>query len=215
MRPNPRSITRTAGLSRRLTSIVNAKLVDEPTAQGQRGASMTPKITYRRHRGVLSAMMVTLILTLAVVLGSGSPATAADLELPAGVACDFALNVDILGGNQVMKEFTDKNGNVVRRLSAGKGSELFFVNVETGATLSLTTGGSVRHTTVHPVGSETVETVTDTGHTVLIFLPTDVPAGPSTTLYLGRVVYTVDKDGNATLQEVHGKTTDICAALSD
>ena len=60
-----------------------------------------------------------------------------------------------------------------------------------------------------------METVTDTGHTVLIFLPSDVPAGPSTTLYLGRVVYTVDKDDKATLQEVHGKTTDICAALSD
>jgi hypothetical protein len=210
MRPNPRSITRTAGLSRRLTSIVNVKLVDEPTAQGQRGASMTPKITYRQHRGVLSAMMVTLILTLAVVLGSGSPATA--LDLPGGVACDFALHVDILGGNQVMKEFTDKNGNVVRRLSAGKGSELFFVNVETSATLSLTTGGSVRHTTFHPDGTATV---TDTGHTVLIFFPSDVPAGPSTTLYLGRVVYTVAEDGIATLQEVHGKTTDICAALSD
>ena len=39
---------------------------------------MNPKTTYRRHGGVLSAMMVTLILTLAVVLGSGRPATAAD-----------------------------------------------------------------------------------------------------------------------------------------
>jgi hypothetical protein len=179
---------------------------------------MKPKTMDRRHRGVLSVMMVALILPLAVVLGSGSPATAADppdavFELPAGVACpDFALKVEVRGGNQVMKEFRDKNGNVVRMLSAGKGSELSFINLSTGATLSLTTGGSVTHTTLNPDGSQTV---TGTGHNVLIFFPTDVPAGPSTTLYQGRIVYTVDPNGVSTLQEVSGKTTDICAALSD
>jgi len=29
------------------------------------------------------------------------------------------------------------------------------------------------------------------GHNVLILFPSDVPAGPSTTLYVGRVVFTV------------------------
>jgi len=41
----------------------------------------------------------------------------------------------------------------------------------------------------------------------------DVPAGPSTTLYVGRVVFTVDTSGVFTLQSVSGKSTDICAAL--
>jgi hypothetical protein len=100
----------------------------------------------------------------------------------------------------------------VRLLSAGKGSELSFTNLDTGATLSLTTGGSVTHITLNPDGSQTV---TATGHTVLILFPTDVPAGPSTTLYQGRIVYTVDPDEVFTLQEVSGRETDICAALSD
>ena len=178
---------------------------------------MNPKTTYRRHRGVLSGTMVALILTLAVVLGSGSPATAADppdavFVLPAGVACnDFDLRVEIRG-IQVVKEFTDKNGNIVRTLSAGKGSALLFTNLSTDATVSLKANGSVTHTTFNPDGSSTVAL---TGHNVLILFPTDVPAGPSTTLHVGRVVYTVDTSQVFTVQQVSGKTTDICAALSD
>jgi hypothetical protein len=160
-------------------------------------------------------MLVALILMLAVVLGSGSPATADEpdqvFDLPAGLACDFHLLLEVFGGNQVMKEFTDENGNPVRMLSAGKGSLLVFTNLDTGNTLSLTTGGSVSHTTLNPDGSQTV---TGTGHTGLILFPTDVPAGPSTTQYQGRIVYTIDPDGVFTLQEVDARETDICAALS-
>ena len=170
---------------------------------------------YGLHRGVLSVMIVALILTLAAVLGSGTPATAADvvvIDLPAGLACDFGLRVKISGGTQVYKEFVDKNGNVVRSLSAGKGSDLLFMNLETGATFSLKANGSVSHITYNPDGSYTQTT---TGHNVLIFFPTDVPAGPSTTQYVGRVVFTVDLNQVFTLQEVSGKSTDICAALSE
>ncbi|MFN8490788.1 MAG: hypothetical protein U0350_24565 [Caldilineaceae bacterium] len=49
---------------------------------------------------------------------------------------------------------------------------------------------------------------------MIILFPTDVPAGPSTTQYVGQVVYTVDAAGVFTLQQVSGQTTDICAALS-
>jgi hypothetical protein len=40
-------------------------------------------------------------------------------------------------GIQAVKKFTDKNGNVVRMLSVGQGAALSFMNVSTGATLSL------------------------------------------------------------------------------
>jgi hypothetical protein len=178
---------------------------------------MKLKTTYRRHRGVLSVMIVALMLTLAAVLGSGSPATAADppdltISLPAGVACDFPLSVEIRGANQVFKEFVDKNGNVVRSLSAGKGSALLFINEDTDATFSLKANGSVSQIAFNPDGSSTQ---TITGHNVLILFPSDVPAGPSTTLHVGRVVFTVDVNGVFTLQQVSGKTTDICAELSD
>ena len=53
-----------------------------------------------------------------------------------------------------------------------------------------------------------------TGHNVLILFPTDVPAGPSTTLYVGRVVFTVDSDGVFAVTDTNGTSTDICVALS-
>src|SRR5215213_10216850 len=79
------------------------------------------------------------------------------------------------------------------------------------ATLSLEPNGSVTHTTNNPNGSQTVVV---TGHDVLIFFPTDVPAGPSTTLYVGKVVYTVDADFVFTLEGSSGPKRDICAELS-
>jgi hypothetical protein len=41
-----------------------------------------------------------------------------------------------------------------------------------------------------------------------------VPAGPTTTLVVGRVVFTIGADGVFTLVSTSGTTTDICAALS-
>jgi hypothetical protein len=63
----------------------------------------------------------------------------------------------------------------------------------------------------NPCGTQTVVT---TGHNVLILFPTDVPAGPSTTLYAGRVVFMIDKSGIFALESTRGMSTDICAALS-
>jgi hypothetical protein len=111
---------------------------------------MTLQTRLRRHRGVLSVARVAVILTFAMVLGAGSLATAAEppdvvFEFPAGFACpDFDLRVEIRGIQDV-KKFTDQNGNVVRTLSAGKGSALVFINLTTDATFSLKANGSATH----------------------------------------------------------------------
>ena len=133
--------------------------------------------------------------------------------MPAGLACAaFDLRVEIWNNpNRVFKEFKDQNGNVVRMLTAGKGSTLGFTNLLTNEKLLLRPNGAVEHIALNADGSQTW---TITGHNVLILFPTDVPAGPSTTLYVGRVVYTVDTtSGVFTLQSVSGTSTDICAAL--
>ena len=52
------------------------------------------------------------------------------------------------------------------------------------------------------------------GHVVLIKFPADIPAGPSTTLYVGQIVYTLDPAGAWTLESRRGNSTDICAELS-
>ncbi len=177
---------------------------------------MQSKMTDRRHRGVSGVTLVVLILTLAAMLCSGTPASAVDppdleIDFPAGAACWFDLRVGIsFNPNRVDRQFTDKNGNVVRLLTAGKGSTLVFTNLLTGNKLSLKPNGSVEHITLNPNGSQTVSI---TGHNVVILFPTDVPAGPSTTLYVGRVTYTVDTNQVFTLQSTSGASTDICGAL--
>lgn len=151
---------------------------------------------------------------LLAVLGSGMPAVAADvIDLPKGQACpDFDLRVEITQNpHRVSKEFFDKSGNPVRTLSAGKGNQLSFSNLTTGAILTLKANGSVERILFNPDSTQTWAT---TGHNVLILFPTDVPSGPSTTLYVGRVVFTVDSSGVFTLKSTTGKSMDICAALS-
>jgi hypothetical protein len=150
------------------------------------------------------------------LLGSGGAAIAADppdvvYDFPAGVACDFALHVEAQGGNLVYREFTDKNGNVVRTLVAGKGPGLTFTNAQTSATLALKGNGSVTRVSINPDGSSNWIA---TGHTVVSLFPTDVPAGPSTDLYVGRLEFTVSTTGVYTVQRFNGSATDICAALS-
>ena len=163
-----------------------------------------------------SRIRCVLACLTAATLGSAGQATAADppdftYDFPAGSACAFELLIDGWGGNQVYREFLDKNDNVIRTLSAGTGSALTFTNVGTGGTYSTKANGAVTHVTYNPDGSSTWIT---TGHNILILFPTDVPAGPSTTLYVGRVVFTVDSSFNFALQQHSGTATDICAALS-
>ena len=149
---------------------------------------------------------------MAAALGLSGPAMADfTLVFPAGSACEFDLQIDGTGGNQHYREFSDKNNNVVRTLSAGTGSALTFTNLGTGATLALQSNGAVSHVTKGPGG---VDTWVSTGHNVIILFPTDTPPGPSTTLYVGRVEYTVDVNFTFTFLRSSGNKTDICAALS-
>ena len=138
------------------------------------------------------------------------PPASFTIVLPAGTACNFDLQIEGFGGNRHLKEFTDANGNVVRSLEAGTGSALRFTNLTTGNTFSTKSNGAVSHITFNLDGSSTQKL---TGHNLLILFPTDNPPGPSTTLITGRVVFTVDINGVFTVQDVSGKTTDICAAL--
>ena len=168
---------------------------------------MHPK--QHRKRG----LAVGLLCAAALLVGAAGPAAASDfhMDLAAGVACEFPLGVDgDLVGPQNSREFTDKEGNVLWILSAGRGNTLTFENQATHETLSLMATGAVTRTIPHPDGSMTQIL---TGMNVLIMFPTDVPAGPSTTLYVGRVVVDFDASYNTTIRSTSGAATDICAAL--
>jgi hypothetical protein len=166
---------------------------------------------------IASAVAVTsmcLVVSATPSLGVKPPLPAPQvIDLPAGVACaGFGLRIEIQDiPPTVVREFRDTNGNVVRVLTAGKGNALTFTNLSTNEELSLKANGAVSHLVLNPDGTRT-ETLT--GHTVTILFPTDVPAGPSTTLHVGRVVIATDENGVSTMQSVSGRSIDICAELS-
>jgi hypothetical protein len=158
---------------------------------------------------------------VALMLGAG-PAMAADpVILAPGIGCpDFTLQFVATGGKLHTKIFVDKNGNLVRMLMAGKGVLLTYTNLGpdpanpvAGQSIKIKTGGSVSSTRTNPDGTLTV---TATGHNGLILFPNDIPAGPSTTHYIGRIVYDVDPStGVFTLLQESNNQRDVCAELSD
>lgn len=163
----------------------------------------------------LAAGMMAALLTV------GAPALAADgppditLQfngLPGGLplACAFPLQVDGWSGHGHYKEFKDKN-DYVRSLFAGTGFEILYTNLDTGKTFSTKSNGAASHTTTYTPDGSSRSVLT--GHNVVFMFATDIPAGPSTTLYVGRVVYSADANGVSTIESTSGRAFDICAAL--
>ena len=161
------------------------------------------------HEGGWVAAALLMLVAMAGPAAAAGPA----VVLPAGSACaDFDLGLDVgaPNGHSVYREFYDRDGNLVRVLSAGTGNALTFTNVSSGRSLSLPSNSAV--SIQQPVRGGT--RLTTMGHTVIIMFPTDVPAGPSTTLYVGRVVVNIDSStGTWTLLSTAGRSMDICAAL--
>ena len=160
--------------------------------------------------------------TIFAAIGCAVPAAAAPpirfepplqtFEFPAGEVCAFPLDLEASGANFHYREFYDEDGNPVRAILAGKGSLIVFTNVDTDATLSVKAYGFGAHDTFNLDG--TIHEIV-TGHVVQWLYTTDVPAGPSMTLYVGRLDFTYDPSTGASLnlQSFTGKSTDICAAL--
>jgi hypothetical protein len=165
---------------------------------------------------IAAAILAALALTAAqatVANGPPQPVPPPEpIELPAGIACpDFSLRVSWSGGNVHTKQFVDRNGNTVKIITAGKGFLLTYTNLDAGTSVTIRTDGSVSKTTFNPDGTQTVSA---TGHNGLIMFPTDIPAGPTTTHYIGRIVYTIDEEGVFTLVRTSNNQRDICAELA-
>jgi hypothetical protein len=162
-------------------------------------------------RGLIVASAGALAIGVTVSVPAAAEPDDYDIFLDAGQACaDFGLGIDVTPGNRNIREFTDDNGNVVRILDTGRGNDLVFTNDDSGDTFTLKSNGAVNQTTFHGDGTRTV---VSTGHNVVILFPTDIPAGPSTKLYVGRLVYESDASNNFVLTSFSGRTTDICAQL--
>jgi hypothetical protein len=172
-------------------------------------------MTPRTHRLLAATSSLIAVLTLGVIgSASAEPRSPVDpgvLAVEPGVACDFPRGVSSTTGQVRTKDWVDSSGNPVRLLQVQTGASYTYVNLTTGESLTTKAHGSVTQTTV----ADGVATVTANGQNTLILFETDVPAGPSTTLYQGRIVYTVDlSSGVFTLISTSGTHLDICDALT-
>ena len=159
----------------------------------------------------IAAAAATLAASTVATAAWGDSATTVQI-FPAGLACaDFDLKVEASGGTIKQHDITDRSGEVVRVILAGTGPALTLTNLTSGATYSTPSNGSVTHIAVNPDGTLTYRV---TGHNILILFPTDVPPGPSTTLYVGQVGFTVDANAVFRVTSMAGRSVDICTALS-
>jgi hypothetical protein len=165
--------------------------------------------------------LAPVAILVAAVLAPAQPAVADPLIIvPAGQGCPgFNLGLQGTGGNLHTKDFLDKDGNVVRSITAGKGVLLTYTNYGpdpsapvAGKSVTIRTDGSVTRTQYH---ADKTFTVTATGHNGLVMFPTDIPKGPTATQYIGRIVYHVDPaTGVFTLLSTSGQARNICAELA-
>jgi hypothetical protein len=173
---------------------------------------------------MIRTMLYSLIpaaVFAALTLTAAQPASADPIILPVGEGCPgFQLGLEGTGGSFVERDFNYKDGSV-RSLSVGRGVVVTWTNFGTdpdnlvaGKSVAIKTSGSVTSTRkISPDG--TLATVTATGHNGLVLFPSDVPAGPTTTQYIGRIVYTIDLNtGVFTLLSTSGMQRDICAELA-
>jgi hypothetical protein len=162
-------------------------------------------------RGLASAVLAGVLALAVLAPPAGAQGQGFEFGFPAGIACEFELHVSGTGGNINTHEFTDRDGNVLAVQFTGKGPTVTLTNVETGKSITLRPAGGATRITLHDDGTSTVELI---GHQLLFMFPSDVPAGPSSTLYVGRVVIHVDADEVFTILKISGRATDMCAALS-
>jgi hypothetical protein len=170
----------------------------------------------KTNRLVASAsLLAALSLTMAQPSFAAPPGEEPEFSvvLPAGLGCDFTLGLDSSAGKVRTITFKTENGQPGRIISVKTGVVLTYTNVDTGAFVSIKTSGSV--TSAVPLDDGVTEMRTATGHNGLILFPGDVPDGPTTTQYNGRIVYTFNTEtGFIEVIETSGEATDICAELS-
>lgn len=161
-----------------------------------------------RRVAPLAAAAVAVGLVLTAVSAAAAPPTSPPqlvFDQPAGVACDFPLKIYSTGGSP---RTHDAHGVAI---TTRGGQALTFVNDATGDTFSTPSNGSNTRVTTLADGTQRWEAL---GHTLLILFPSDVPAGPTTTIYTGRIVFTVAPDLTYTLLSTSGRSLDVCAELS-
>jgi hypothetical protein len=159
-----------------------------------------------------AAMAALLVLAAPVAAAPQGPPVPTPLDpfsvdFPAGAACEFPLRIAGGGGQEV----TRTSHGVVRM--ARLGHELTFTNLaEVSQSVTVRSARSLER---HVDNGDGTRTVTVVGSTFIAMFPSDIPAGPSSKYYTGRMSYIEDLEtGMFTIVSTKGTTRDICAELA-
>ena len=169
----------------------------------------------------LSIKRMAAVVASATLLGGMADAAAADnshdVTFMAGEVCaDFGVGLDFGDESRSLHEFTDATGTPVRAILAGRAGSVTLTRLnpdgtDTDITFTVKGKGSMWNIVYNSDGSQTITT---NGNLVFFIFPTDVPPGPSSTLYIGQVKFIQSGTVSHVLSHT-GTTTDLCAALSD
>jgi hypothetical protein len=130
---------------------------------------------------------------------------------PAGVACSFAVSLEIVsGGTGQQLTFVDRNGDVVRIFNRVTPSTWVITNLDTGESHPVQLPAGTGRITFAADGTTTV---TITGGAIGFNSPPDTPPGPFSLTNVGRLVFVIAPDGTGTLS-LRGEQTDLCATVS-
>jgi hypothetical protein len=162
-------------------------------------------------RRLMAAALGTALLAMTSAARATDPPDLV-IDFPAGVACSgFDLRLELWNGSGKTKELKEKDG-YTRLLSSGLGATFLLTNLSNGKSLlDKAKGGSLLLETSLADGSTRY---TLRGHALLIWLPTDLPAGPFTILNSGNLSFNASPEGVGSDLSVKGNTTDVCAALT-
>jgi hypothetical protein len=161
---------------------------------------------------ILRALLSAALLA-GLTISAPQVATAQETIGPFPACPNFDVSLTISGGNQALRQTRVKDG-VIYTVTAGSGTTITFNAVDKKGNIlksvTFDTKGSVTKTAT----SGDLTTFQITGFGTLLLFPTD-PGGPSTTVYNGKVTFTLDQNGTLVSTVVNsGRTFDICAALS-
>jgi hypothetical protein len=167
--------------------------------------------------GVCVAACVAALLGSAIPAGAVAPTREPGGSVglgavPAGVACAFAVSIDVVAGGQgQLVTFFDRAGNVVRQTDHARPSTWVFTNLDSGKSVTLRLPAGTL--TISPAADGTT-TVVINGSAIGFNAPTDTPPGPFSFMNIGRLVLVIAPDGSGTITQLSGNTTDLCAAVT-
>ena len=172
-------------------------------------------------RALIRLTVASAVIAMALVAGSVAGAVPPFHEptaptgigvVPAGIACSFEVDIELVSGDQGrMITFFDHEGNVTRIMGTARPSVWSITNTATGASVNVKLPAGHQTVTFLPDGTTHIEIA---GGVIGFQGPADTPAGPFAFTNVGRLIVNIAPDGTGTLLALSGHRFNLCPAVA-